>query len=129
MVEYMKHPLFGAAWDVGHANIDKIDHEKEILELGSNLGAIHVHDNRGYSDEHLMPMMGCCDYDSLMRGLIQSGFDGYFTLEVKHLFDYHRNVHSDGVLSKGELSIKQEALSLMYSVCKHILSSYDVYEE
>ncbi|MBR5239500.1 MAG: sugar phosphate isomerase/epimerase [Clostridia bacterium] len=129
MVAYMNHPLFGAAWDVGHANIDKIDHEKEILELGSNLGAIHVHDNRGFLDEHMMPMMGCCDYDSLMRGLIQSGFDGYFTLEVKHLFNYHRATQTQGPLSKGNLRLKQEALSLMYHICKHILSTYGVYEE
>ena len=34
MVAYMNHPLFGAAWDVGHANMDDIDHAKEMLELG-----------------------------------------------------------------------------------------------
>ncbi len=129
MVAYMNHPLFGAAWDVGHANIDNIDHQKEILELGSNLGAIHVHDNRGCLDEHLMPMMGNCDYDALMRGLIQSGFSGYFTLEVKHLFDYHRAIQSDGPLAKGSVAIRKEALSLMYHICKHILSTYGVYEE
>ena len=27
MVAYMNHPLFGAAWDVGHAHIDQIDHQ------------------------------------------------------------------------------------------------------
>ena len=129
MVAYMNHPFFCAAWGVGHAKIDNIDHQKEILELGSNLGAIHVHDNRGYLDEHLMPMMGNCDYDALMRGLIQSGFNGYFTLEVKRLFDYHRAIQSDGPLAKGSVAIRKEALSLMYHICKHILSTYGVYEE
>lgn len=127
-VEFMNHPLFGAAWDVGHAHIDGIDHEKEILELGQNLKAIHVHDNQGFRDEHLIPFMGNVDFDSLMRGLTKSGYRGYFTLEVKRFFDYRSNA-PDGPLKNIDLTLKKETLSIMYSICRYILSAYGVYEE
>lgn len=128
MISYLNHPLFGAVWDVGHANIDGIDHEKEILELGSNLKAIHVHDNSGGRDAHQVPFMGTADYDSLMRGLMKSGFSGYFTLETKEFFQYR--YHSpEGPLQNIDLTLKKETLSLMYSVCRYILSAYGVYEE
>ncbi len=128
LVSYMNHPLFGAVWDVGHANIDGIDHEKEILELGANLKAIHVHDNNGEKDEHLVPFMGTLNADSLMRGLVRSGYSGYFTLEIKNFFQYRHHA-PDGVLQNIDLALKKESLSLMHSVCRYILSAYGVYEE
>ncbi len=128
LIAHMNHPLFGAMWDVGHAHIDGLDHEKEILELGSNLKAVHVHDNNGGRDEHFVPFMGTVNFDSLMRGLIQSDFQGYFTLEIKEFFQY-RHFAPEGPLQNIDLALKKETLSMMYSVCRYILSAYDIYEE
>ena len=36
-IDYMDHPLFGAAWDVGHAHMDAIDHYTEIMDFLSEL--------------------------------------------------------------------------------------------
>ena len=127
-VSYMNHPLFGAAWDVGHANMDGIDHYTQIMEMGSNLKAIHVHDNNGLKDEHTAPFLGTTDYDSLMRGLIESKFSGYFTLESEFFFKY--DTRDETVpLSHVSTEIKKDALSLLYKISKYILSQYNVFEE
>lgn len=124
-VEFMNHPLFGVAWDVGHANLDARDQYKEITELGKNLKALHIHDNSGKRDEHTSPLLGTCDYDAIVRGLIDSGFEGYFTLEATAFFKANNN----GQLAKADLEIKRDAVALMYKISKHILSAYDIYEE
>lgn len=129
MVDYMDHPLFGAAWDVGHANMDDIDHAAQIKEMGENLRAIHVHDNFGEKDIHLLPLMGTTDYDNLMQGLLDSGFDGYFTLEIKNNFFFERRARFTGPLAHPPVEVKKAALQLQYAVAKAILEAYNAYEE
>ena len=127
-VSFMNHPLFGAAWDIGHANMDGTDHYKEIMEMGNNLKAIHVHDNNGMRDEHTSPFLGTTDYDSLMKGLIDSGYSGYFTLESDGFFKFNRG-REEGKLARIDKELKKESVSLLYKVSKYILCAYDVYEE
>ena len=129
MIAFMDHPLFDAAWDVGHANMDDIDHAAEIMEMGKNLRAIHVHDNFGDKDIHLAPFEGTMDFDNLMRGLIDSGFAGYFTLEATRFFPYKRKTELTGKLAHPSKEVKKAALRLMYLTCKDILSAYGVYED
>lgn len=129
MVAFMDHPLFGAAWDVGHANMDDIDHAKEMLELGGNLHAIHVHDNFGDKDLHLLPLMGSTDYDNIMQGLIDTQFPGYFTLEIKNNFYFERRKGLTGPLAHPPLAVKKAALQLQYTIAKTILETYNAYEE
>ena len=113
--------------------MDDIDHETEILEMGKNLRAIHVHDNDGRRDMHTAPFLGTLNYDSLMRGLIHSGFDGYFTLEADGFFKYVRSAtrmkEPSGRLAHPPLEVKKQALSLLYTIAKAILSEYGVFEE
>ena len=66
--------------------------------------------------------------DSLMRGLIESGYEGYFTFESDGFFKYQRGV-SEGALAHPMLEIKRAALSLLYLIGKTILDAYGVYEE
>jgi len=129
IVAFMDHPLFGAAWDVGHANMDNIDHAAQIREMGGNLRAIHVHDNFGEKDIHLLPLMGTTDYDNFMQGLIAADFPGYFTLEIKNNFYFHRRDCFSGPLAHPSRELKKAALQLQYAVAREILTAYNVYEE
>lgn len=128
-VRFMDHPLFGAAWDIGHAHMDGIDHYTEIMTMGKTLKAIHVHDNDGTKDRHLAPFLGTADYDSLMRGLIESGYEGYFTFESDSFFRAGTRAGNGGPLARLPLSIKKASLSMLHLIGKEILSAYDVYEE
>lgn len=128
-VKFMDHPLFGAAWDVGHANMDDLDQYAEIMAMGKNLRAIHVHDNDGKRDQHTAPLYGRTNYDAIMRGLIGSGFSGYFTLEADGFFKYARKIDDAMPLAHPTKEIKRTALKMLYEISKHILTTYNVFEE
>lgn len=127
-VDFMKHPLFGAAWDVGHANMDRVDQYGEIAAIGKSLKAVHIHDNDSTCDRHTLPMTGNTDYDGIIKGLIDSGYDGYFTLESDSFMRYDRGIDG-GILSHPTLEMKRAAEKLLYTVTEEMLKAYNVYEE
>ena len=45
-IETLGHPLLGACWDVGHANLQDPDQYKDIVAMGSHLKAVHIQDAR-----------------------------------------------------------------------------------
>ena len=128
-VKFMDHPLFGACWDVGHAHMDGIDHQKEINDMGANLLAIHVHDNDGKKDTHVAPFCGSLDFDSLMRGLIDIDYKGYFTFESDGFFKFNRLKVPGDKLAHPTLELKKDSLKLLYKIGKTILDAYGLYEE
>ena len=79
-IEYAGHPLMGACWDTGHANIEGHQYS-DLTALGKDLRALHFNDNRGRGDEHIMPYLGTMSVDEVMCGLRDIGYDGVFTFE------------------------------------------------
>ncbi len=127
-IRYAGHPLLGGCWDVGHGNMRGADQYKELVTLGSNLTAVHIHDNMGKSDEHIAPFFGNIDMDSIMTGLIDSHFGGYFTFESDSFLSY-RGVHGSGRLMKVPFDVKRASLSFMYQIGKSCLEAYGIYGE
>ncbi len=71
----------GACLDTGHAFLAG-DLYNLVYKLGPYLRMLHVHDNRGHSDEHLPPGEGRIEWGTLVRELVQVGFHGAMILEV-----------------------------------------------
>jgi sugar phosphate isomerase/epimerase len=67
--------------DVGHAHLAGWDLEKLSRAVGGRLAQIHVHDNLGSADDHLMPGQGVLDWAGLRRGLAQAGSKATLILE------------------------------------------------
>lgn len=60
----------GICWDTGHAHITGLDRQAESLLLVSDrLFVLHIHDNDGKTDSHLIPGAGTIDWDDVSRGL------------------------------------------------------------
>ncbi|MBR6708471.1 MAG: sugar phosphate isomerase/epimerase, partial [Clostridia bacterium] len=70
IIEYINHPLFHAVWDVGHANMQEMPQDEALRMLGSHIRALHIQDNKGVSDSHMMPFMGTLNLDEVMNGLL-----------------------------------------------------------
>ena len=130
------HPLFGLCWDVGHAHIQGVDQYKAILDMGDGLKAVHIHDNLG-KDTHGQPYSGSCAYDPIVKGLVDSGYNGYFTLEANSIpapagFIGRKPLVLDGAVCDRlltlPLSLKLRSESLMHDIARYMLESYDVYE-
>ena len=132
MVEYANHPLFHAIWDVGHANLQERPQDEAIRMLGSHLRALHIQDNMGDDDYHLVPFLGSLNMDSVMCGLNDIGYTGYFTFEVGGFFtpsDKRRNFDRDTRLADAPIELRDAFEQYLYNLGKVILQKYNCFEE
>ena len=93
---------------------------------------LHVQDNRGDTDSHLLPFLGTMSMDALMNGLRDIDYHGYFTFEVGGIFtppDQKRPFEKDTRLYKTPLSLKRAAERYMYELGRCVLEAYGEYEE
>ncbi|MEK7474911.1 MAG: sugar phosphate isomerase/epimerase [Candidatus Coatesbacteria bacterium] len=72
----------GVCLDSGHAHVTDGSPAAALKLLGERLYTLHVHDNDGASDQHLMPGEGKVRWDEYVAGLAAAGFEGVFNLEV-----------------------------------------------
>ena len=136
LIDYVDHPLFHAVWDAGHANMQDMPEDEGLRILGSHVYALHVQDNMGEKDVHLAPMFGTMNMDSLMHGLIDIGYKGYFTLECESTlkdgkgWPYKRRPSTrDDRLFDVPLEIIRLQEKVLYATAKYILEQYDCFEE
>lgn len=85
VIDAVNHPLLGACWDFGHANLN-IQHKDRsqkalITQLDRRIKIVHVHNNYATRDSHLPPAIGSIDWNDAIAGLKETGFSGYFSLE------------------------------------------------
>ena len=71
----------GVCLDYGHAHLMG-DLGEAIETLSGHLWTTHVHDNRGRSDDHLVPFAGSIAWDAAMMTTQKIGYEGIFMLEV-----------------------------------------------
>ena len=71
----------GACFDTGHAFLAGELHQL-VFKLGPYLRMLHVHDNKGHSDDHLPPGAGRIDWGGFVRELVQVNFHGAMILEL-----------------------------------------------
>lgn len=139
-IDYCGLPLLGACWDTGHGNIMNKSVYDELIALGGRLDGLHVQDNFGKWDNHLVPYTGTLDLDGLMNGLIDSGYlarGNYFTFECDNIINAdaacresrNRDSRFEQKANTLTFELKRSAVTFMYEVGKAILSAYDCFEE
>lgn len=74
--------LFGVCWDIGHANLHQMNQVRALHEVGERLKAIHVHDNDGVFDKHLLPFQGTVNWKEVIGTLKDINYKGDFTYEI-----------------------------------------------
>lgn len=75
---------FAVCLDTGHLNISKNKNQREfILKAGNRLRALHIADNEGERDQHLMPFgIGSVDFKQVTATLKEINYSGLFNLEI-----------------------------------------------
>lgn len=72
----------GFCWDTGHHHY--MSPERNLLaDYGSRLAALHLNDNCGDADTHLLPFDGTSDWTAVTAALAHLGFNGTLSLEVQ----------------------------------------------
>ena len=82
ILEQIDSPRLGFCFDAGHHNARQAPEMDMLARFGHRLMALHLHDNDGTDDQHLLPFDGTVDWPALMRKIAQSGYKGPTTLEV-----------------------------------------------
>ncbi len=140
LAAFINHPLIGCCWDTGHANIQGVDQYQSLVELGPGLRGVHIADNYGDVDSHVAPLQGTTNMDAVMQGLLDNGYQGWFTFEASHILrnsgawpNYRREWSYHGApvtrLMNVPRELKRQAVALLYQIGQHFLTTYGCFEE
>ena len=94
---------FGFCFDVGHAILTGRNIRDFIREVGHRLTILHLHDNNGLFDLHMIPYsyvskrgVHICDWKGLIDGLREIGYTGALSFETFSTFQaYPEAVHTE----------------------------------
>lgn len=83
LIEAVGSEQLGICLDTGHLNLCGGDPAAFVQQAGSRLRALHIADNEGYYDQHLMPYgRGTVPWEPFMRALNASDYQGLFNFEI-----------------------------------------------
>jgi sugar phosphate isomerase/epimerase len=74
-------PSVGVVIDTGHRNMSG-DPAAALRTAGQHLITLHLHDNHGERDEHLLCGRGAIDWVDVMQALRDIDYDGSFMYEI-----------------------------------------------
>lgn len=73
----------GICWDTGHAHRVYSRQERPLRLVGKRLIALHIDDNFGVTDDHLLPFLGTIDWETIIPLLQEIGYEGDLVYEIK----------------------------------------------
>jgi len=116
-VDYAKSKYFTACLDIGHSELKKMEGAVRFINgMGSErISALHIHDNNGISDQHVMPFAGKINWDEVTRALAQIDYKGNFTFEA----DTTADNYPDELLAGW--------LRLLYKTGHHLINKIESY--
>ncbi|MBO4366426.1 MAG: sugar phosphate isomerase/epimerase [Clostridia bacterium] len=78
---------FAFCLDTGHALMVGMQLNNVIRTLGSRLETLHINDNDGMHDWHMMPLTGAMHWEKVYEGLREIGYSGTLNFELYMHFD------------------------------------------
>lgn len=81
MIDQIGCDNLGVVFDTGHALIAGEDTPTALENLGDRLFHLHLSDNDGTRDQHLIPGKGIFNFEELIRTLKNKQFEGFLTAE------------------------------------------------
>lgn len=83
MIDAVGDKNLGICLDTGHLNLFKGDPAEFIKRSGKHLTALHIADNEGQSDQHMMPFgRGKVPWKPFMSAIREVVYTGLFNLEI-----------------------------------------------
>jgi sugar phosphate isomerase/epimerase len=82
-IDHFKSKNLGICLDTGHLNLNDKDQVVFIRKAGEHIKALHLADNEGQGDQHLMPYgKGHVDFVSVIREMKKLDYQGLYNLEI-----------------------------------------------
>ena len=87
-ISKLRSSCFVMCVDTGHAQLTGTPPEKMIATMNKGLvKAVHLHDNDGKDDLHLLPYSGVIDWDGVLSALKRIGYEGDLTFELPYFME------------------------------------------
>lgn len=83
LVDSFQSDKVGVCWDVGHANRAYTDQIPAIHLLGKRIKALHIDDNVGKDDLHMLPFEGNIPWEGVMHALHETGTEADLIYEIR----------------------------------------------
>lgn len=130
------HPLLKVCWDTGHANTMGLEQYNNILKLKGLLYGVHLQDNFGYNDDHMVPLLGTVNFDEVIQGLKDINYQGPFNFEV-HVFNngntwpnfrnkYTENYKGEELLFNPDDELRYLGVDLLYDVATYMAKKHNI---
>lgn len=100
IIDNIKDDNVGICFDSGHYHCHFND-EFDFKKFKNKIMCIHLHDNNGKKDEHLLPFDGNLDFDKVLNGLNSANYDSYLTLELCYRNEYLNKMSIDEFYKEG----------------------------
>ncbi len=82
-IEKFDSKNLGICLDTGHLNLRDMDQANFIKKAGKHIRALHLADNQGQTDQHLMPFgCGSVNFEIVIREMKGLGYEGLYNLEI-----------------------------------------------
>ena len=82
-IDHFKSENLGITLDTGHLNLTDKDQAAFIRRAGKHIKALHLADNEGERDQHLMPYgKGSVNFEVVIREMKALGYEGLYNLEI-----------------------------------------------
>lgn len=96
---------FGYCFDTGHATICGLNVPRAMHILGKRIKALHLHDVQINDDSHTCPYLGIADWDSIMRTLVEIGYEGTLNFEASNAWNqYPKEVWPEAIMLLGKIA-------------------------
>lgn len=82
LVRKIDNPHLKICFDTGHAHMWHENIADNVRLIGSDLATLHVHDNKGRWDQHLIPYFGTINWNEFLSALKEIDFQGCLSLET-----------------------------------------------
>ena len=82
MIEEIRSERLGIVLDTGHASLNGENLAEVIRQLAGVPLHIHIDDNTGDGDAHLIPGDGNIDFEPFAQALKEVGYDGFISAEL-----------------------------------------------
>jgi protein FrlC len=86
LVNKLEYANLGVLLDNGHAHVVGESAEEAVRLLGGKLFHVHIDDNNGLRDQHLVPGEGNFEFPSFMMALREVEYEGFLAVELS--WDY-----------------------------------------
>ncbi len=96
LLQDVDRPSVGICYDVAHAHLAG-DAAGGIDAGAKQICYMHICDNHGQRDEHLMPTLGTIDWNAVAAAIARNHYNGVLMLEVFHSLDELKRMIDEGM--------------------------------